>query len=421
MLTLKIYQIITYIIRPLFFIFFFIRILNNKEEKGKFFERKGFSKNKRPPGKLIWIHAASVGETLSALPLIDSLLSFSSDYNILLTTGTKTSKNLISERNLERVIHQYFPWDAIPYCDRFLNNWKPDIVIFLESEIWPNHLIQAKKRGIPILLVNARMTEKSKVRWLKFKKTINHLLSVFSLIISQDSTSNMRLKELGAKNTLTYGNLKHDSDRLPVNSKIFSQFETNSFGRNILVASSTHVGEEGRILKIFKSLLLSMPNLLLVLAPRHPDRRNDVINEIKKAGFFTSDFILRSNSLNFDKNTKIFILDSIGELGYFYKKSNSVILGGAFEKFGGHNPIEPARFGNAIFTGVNYYNFEEEYNNLVECNGAKVLKNDRDIEVIKDIDLVKKMALNSKNYSDSLGGVADKIILKIVGLLNENQ
>tara|TARA_B000000477_G_scaffold3574_1_gene3257 strand:+ start:816 stop:2003 length:1188 start_codon:yes stop_codon:yes gene_type:complete len=395
--------------------------LNNKEEKGKFFERKGFSKNKRPPGKLIWIHAASVGETLSALPLIDSLLSFSSDYNILLTTGTKTSKNLISERNLERVIHQYFPWDAIAYCDRFLNNWKPDIVIFLESEIWPNHLIQAKKRGIPILLVNARMTEKSKVRWLKFKKTINHLLSVFSLIISQDSTSNMRLKELGAKNTLTYGNLKHDSDRLPVNSKIFSQFETNSFGRNILVASSTHVGEEGRILKIFKSLLLSMPNLLLVLAPRHPDRRNDVINEIKKAGFFTSDFILRSNSLNFDKNTKIFILDSIGELGYFYKKSNSVILGGAFEKFGGHNPIEPARFGNAIFTGVNYYNFEEEYNNLVECNGAKVLKNDRDIEVIKDIDLVKKMALNSKNYSDSLGGVADKIILKIVGLLNENQ
>ena len=421
MLTLKIYQIITYIIRPLFFIFFFIRILNNKEEKGKFLERKGFSKNKRPPGKLIWIHAASVGETLSALPLIDSLLSFSSDYNILLTTGTKTSKNLISERNLERVIHQYFPWDAIAYCDRFLNNWKPDIIIFLESEIWPNHLIQAKKRGIPIVLVNARMTEKSKVRWLKFKKTINHLLSVFSLIISQDSTSNMRLKELGAKNTLTYGNLKHDSDRLPVNSKIFSQFETNSFGRNILVASSTHVGEEGRILKIFKSLLISMPNLLLVLAPRHPDRRNDVINEIKKAGFFASDFILRSNSLNFDKNTKIFILDSIGELGYFYKKSNSVILGGAFEKFGGHNPIEPARFGNAIFTGVNYYNFEEEYNNLVECNGAKVLKNDRDIEVIKDIDLVKKMALNSKNYSDSLGGVADKIILKIVGLLNENQ
>ena len=421
MLTLKIYQIITYIIRPLFFIFFFIRILNNKEEKGKFFERKGFSKNKRPPGKLIWIHAASVGETLSALPLIDSLLSFSSDYNILLTTGTKTSKNLISERNLERVIHQYFPWDAIAYCDRFLNNWKPDIVIFLESEIWPNHLIQAKKRGIPILLVNARMTEKSKVRWLKFKKTINHLLSVFSLIISQDSTSNMRLKELGAKNTLTYGNLKHDSDRLPVNSKIFSQFETNSFGRNILVASSTHVGEEGRILKIFKSLLLSMPNLLLVLAPRHPDRRNDVINEIKKAGFFTSDFILRSNSLNFDKNTKIFILDSIGELGYFYKKSNSVILGGAFEKFGGHNPIEPARFGNAIFTGVNYYNFEEEFNNLVECNGAKVLKDDRDIDVIKDKDLVKKMAINSKNYSETLGGVADKIILKIVGLLNENQ
>ena len=113
-----------------------------------------------------------------------SLMSFyfSSDYNILLTTGTKTSKNLISERNLKRVIHQYFPWDSKSYCDRFLNNWRPDIAIFLESEIWPNHLIQTKKREIPIILVNARMTEKSQVRWFKFKKTISHLLSVFSLI-----------------------------------------------------------------------------------------------------------------------------------------------------------------------------------------------------------------------------------------------
>ena len=421
MLSLKIYQIITYIIRPFFFIFFCIRILNNKEEKGKFYERKGFSRNKRPPGKLIWIHAASVGETLSAIPLIEGLLSFSSNYNILLTTGTKTSKNLVIERNLKRVIHQYFPWDAKTYCDRFLNNWRPDIAIFLESEIWPNHLIQIKKRGIPIVLVNARMTEKSKVRWLKFKKTISHLLSIFSLIISQDNTSKKRLEELGAKDTLIYGNLKHDSDILPVNSRIFSQFEISCSGRNILVASSTHIGEELRVLKIFKNLLPSIPNLLLVLAPRHPDRRNDVIDEIKKAGFFTSDFILRSNSLNFDKNTKIFILDSIGELGYFYKKANSVILGGAFKKLGGHNPIEPARFGNAIFTGGNFYNFEEEYNNLVECNGAKVLKDDRDIEIIKDADLVKKMAINSKIYAESLGGAADKIVLKIVGLLNENQ
>jgi 3-deoxy-D-manno-octulosonic-acid transferase len=264
------------------------------------------------------------------------------------------------------------------------------------------------------------MTEKSQVRWFKFKKTISHLLSFFSLIISQDSTSEKRLKELGAKNVLTYGNLKHDSEMLPYSSKTFSEFEISSSGRNILVASSTHVGEEGRVLKIFKDLLPSMPNLLLVLAPRHPDRRRDVVNEIKNAGFFASDFILRSNSLNFDKNTKIFVLDSIGELGYFYKKANSVILGGAFENFGGHNPIEPARFGNAIFTGVNFYNFEEEYNNLVECNGAKVLKDDIDIEVIKDIDLVERMAINSKNYSESLGGAADKVVLKIVGLLNEN-
>ena len=420
MFTLKIYQIITNIIRPFFFIFFNIRLLKNKEERGHFNVRKGISEIKRPSGKLIWIHAASVGEALSSLPLIDRLINSTSNYNILLTTGTKTSKNLILKRNLKGVIHQYLPWDSIKYCNSFLDHWRPEISIFIESEIWPNHLNQIKKRKIPILLINARITEKTKNKWLNFKKTIKYLLSHFSIIISQDNISKKRLEELGGSNILMYGNLKHDSESLPFDSEIFNEFEKYSSEKNILVASSTHEGEEEKILEMFKILLSKMPNLFLVLAPRHPDRRNVVIHKIKKAGFLDSNFVLRSSSLKFDKKVNILILDTIGELGYFYEKANSVILGGAFERLGGHNPIEPARLSNAIFTGANFYNFENEFNNLINCNGAKVIKNYNDIEVMKDNLAIEEMALNSKKYSDSLGGAADKIVLKIEGLLNEN-
>ena len=364
MLSLKFYQIVTNFIKPIFFIYFIIRLLKNKEQKGKLFERMGFSKIKKPPGKLIWIHAVSVGETLSSFPLIDQLNDSLPEFNILLTTGTKTSRELVLERDLTGVIHQYFPWDIKSYCNRFLDHWKPDISVFIESEIWPNHLIQIKKRGIPILLVNARITEKSKNNWIKFEES--------------------------------------SSDKI------------------VLVAASTHPGEEEIILETFTMLLTSKPNLFLVLAPRHPDRRADVIKKVISSGFSSHEFILRSNSLKVNDNTKICILDSIGELGYFYKKANSVILGGAFEKMGGHNPIEAAHFSNAIFTGPNFYNFEDEYNNLINCNGAKVIYDYGDLSIINDNVTIKEMGLNSKNYSYSLGGTADKVASKIVGLLNEN-
>ena len=251
MLSLKFYQIVTSFIKPIFFIYFIIRLLKNKEQKGKLFERMGFSKIKKPPGKLIWIHAASVGETLSSFPLIDQLNDSLPEFNILLTTGTKTSRELVLERGLTGVIHQYFPWDIKSYCNRFLDHWKPDISVFIESEIWPNHLIQIKKRGIPILLVNARITEKSKNNWIKFKKTIEYLLSIFSIIISQDNLSKNRLEILGGKNILMYGNLKHDSKMLPFDLEVFKEFEESSSDKIVLVAASTHPGEEEIILETF--------------------------------------------------------------------------------------------------------------------------------------------------------------------------
>ena len=421
MITLSIYKIIANFFRPFFFIFFLGRLLRNKEEKGNFSERRGFCKIKRPQGKLIWIHAASVGETLSAIPLIDELIKLAPDYNILLTTGTKTSKDILSKRGIKGVIHQYLPWDVKSYCVRFLSHWNPDISVFIESEIWPNILIETQRKRIPIALVNARITKKSEAKWSNFKKTIKYLLSIFSIIISQDNLSKKRLENLGGKNILMLGNLKHDSKSLPLNKEIFYEFEKNFINKIMLVAASTHPGEEGGILKTFKNLLSTRPNLFLVLAPRHPDRRDNIIGRIKAEGFSDCDFILRSNSLVIKDGIKILILDSIGELGYFYEKASYVVLGGSFENIGGHNPIEAARLNNAIFTGPYFYNFKEEYNGLIECGGAKVINSYDDLKAIKNLSLIKSMALESKNYANSLGGAAVKVATKIIGLKNENK
>ena len=416
----RIYNLMTKIIRPLFYLFFIYRFLKNKEERGKYSERKGFSSNKKPKGKIVWVHAASVGEALSSLPLIDKLKELSPKISILITTSTKTSKEIIVKKKIDDLIHQYAPWDNEKFCTNFLNFWQPDLAIFLESEIWPNLLNETNKKNIPLCLVNARITDNTFKKWLKFPKTIKYLLSFFSIIIAQDELSKIKLQKLGAKNIFVYGNLKNDSKKLLYDIEDFRKYDEFLKEKNLLVAASTHEGEEVEIINKFKSLLIELPNLFLVVAPRHPDRRSDLVKIIKKSGFTDKDFILRSSNDYLDQNIKIFLLDSIGELGYFYKKSNSVIMGGAFGYFGGHNPIEPALFENAIFSGPNFYNFKDEYNQLLKNDGAKIIYDMDDLSILKNREKLLSMAKNSKIFSENIKGTADKISVKLIGLLNEN-
>ncbi len=416
----RIYNLMTKIIRPLFYLFFIYRFLKNKEERGKYSERKGFSSSKKPKGKIVWVHAASVGEALSSLPLIDKLKELSPKISILITTSTKTSKEIIVKKKIDDLIHQYVPWDNEKFCTNFLNFWQPDLAIFLESEIWPNLLNETNKKNIPLCLVNARITDNTFKKWFKFPKTIKYLLSFFSIIIAQDELSKIKLQKLGAKNIFVYGNLKNDSKKLLYDIEDFRKYDEYLREKNLLVAASTHEGEEVEIINKFKSLLIELPNLFLVLAPRHPDRRSDLVKIIKKSGFTDKDFILRSSNNYLDQNIKIFLLDSIGELGYFYKKSNAVIMGGAFGYFGGHNPIEPALFENAIFSGPNFYNFKDEYNQLLKNDGAKIIYDMDDLSILKNREKLLSMAKNSKIFSENIKGTADKISVKLIGLLNEN-
>ena len=416
----RIYNLMTKIIRPLFYLFFIYRFLKNKEERGKYSERKGFSSNKKPKGKIVWVHAASVGEALSSLPLIDKLKELSPKISILITTSTKTSKEIIVKKKIDDLIHQYVPWDNEKFCTNFLNFWQPDLAIFLESEIWPNLLNETNKKNIPLCLVNARITDNTFKKWLKFPKTIKYLLSFFSIIIAQDELSKIKLQKLGAKNIFVYGNLKNDSKKLLYDIEDFRKYDEFLKEKSLLVAASTHEGEEVEIINKFKSLLIELPNLFLVVAPRHPDRRSNLVKIIKKSGFTDKDFILRSSNDYLDQNIKIFLLDSIGELGYFYKKSNAVIMGGAFGYFGGHNPIEPALFENAIFSGPNFYNFKDEYNQLLKNDGAKIIYDMDDLSILKNKEKLLSMAKNSKIFSENIKGTADKISVKLIGLLNEN-
>lgn len=419
MLIFTIYKLITIIIRPFLFLFFIYRLLKNKEEFGKYYERRGLSLKVKPDGKIIWIHAASVGETLSTLPLIKKLKELSPEINIVITTSTKTSKEIIIEKNMDRVFHQYVPWDNKNFCINFLNNWKPDIAVFLESEIWPNLLYETKRKKIPISLINARITNKTYRRWLKFPKTISYLLSFFSIIIAQDNLSKDKLQNLGAKNIFVYGNLKNDSEKLSYNAESFKKYNNYFEQKDIIVVASTHRGEESNIVNAFKSLIKELPDLFLVLAPRHPDRRNEITSLLKKQGFSSEEYLLRSEGKSLNDNIKIFILDTIGELGYFYEKSSVVVLGGAFGEFGGHNPLEPARFNNAIFSGPNFFNFKDEYNQLLNVGGVKIISDISDLHIIREKKDIKEMAKNSKIYADNIGGIAEKISVKLIGLLNE--
>ena len=419
MLIFTIYKLITIIIRPFLFLFFIYRLLKNKEEFGKYYERRGLSLKVKPDGKVIWIHAASVGETLSTLPLIKKLKELSPEINIVITTSTKTSKEIIIEKNMDRVFHQYVPWDNKNFCINFLNNWKPDIAVFLESEIWPNLLYETKRKKIPISLINARITNKTYRRWLKFPKTISYLLSFFSIIIAQDNLSKDKLQNLGAKNIFVYGNLKNDSEKLSYNAESFKKYNNYFEQKDIIVVASTHRGEESNIVNAFKSLIKELPDLFLVLAPRHPDRRNEITSLLKKQGFSSEEYLLRSEGKSLNDNIKIFILDTIGELGYFYEKSSVVVLGGAFGEFGGHNPLEPARFNNAIFSGPNFFNFKDEYDQLLNVGGVKIISDISDFHIIREKKDIKEMAKNSKIYVDNIGGIAEKISVKLIGLLNE--
>lgn len=341
------------------------RLVRGREDAARIGERRGIPGRPRPHGSLAWIHAASIGEAFSVLRLIDRLLARYPTLNILVTTGTVTSARLLAERLPARAMHQYVPVDRPAWVTRFLDHWRPDVALWVESELWPNLVLATQARGIPMVLLNARMSARSFTRWRRRMPGLGaRLLGGFALTMAQDEAEAERLRALGADPVTVPGNLKFAAGPLPYDERDLRAFFNIARGRLVWVASSTHEGEEEICAYVHRRLTADVNGLLTVIVPRHPARGVDIATKLRAQGF---DVARRDADEPITEKTEIYIADTLGELGLFYRAAQVAFIGGSLIPHGGQNLLEPARLGVAVLHGPHMENFRA----IVEEMSAK--------------------------------------------------
>ncbi|MDX2266405.1 MAG: glycosyltransferase N-terminal domain-containing protein [Hyphomicrobiales bacterium] len=369
-LMLKAYTAATRAMEPASGFILRARERRGKEIEARLSERLGRPSAPRPEGVLWWFHAASVGETNAILPLLHALKASSPALNILLTTVTVTSARIAEARLPAGAIHQFLPLDSPAYVKRFLDAWRPDLALFTESEIWPNLILEADARGVPLLLLNARMSDRSFARWRRLQGVSRPLFSRFQLILAQTNRLARRLEKLGAPRTAATGNLKFDAPPPPVARAELARIQATIGPRPVFLAASTHPGEDEIVLEAHRRALARMPKLLTIIAPRHPDRGGDIEAAAKTLGLATR---RRGLAQEPDAAASVFIADTIGELGLFYSLASVAFVGGSLVKHGGQNPVEAVKLGAAVLTGPHVFNFKDAYKTLERCGGCRVV------------------------------------------------
>jgi 3-deoxy-D-manno-octulosonic-acid transferase len=364
-LALRLYQLASFAAAPIAAPRLLARRLDRgKEHPVRLGERRGEASEPRPNGPLIWLHGASVGEMLAVVPLIARIRSLG--FAVLVTSGTVTSAALAESRLPAGTLHQFIPLDAPRYVGRFLDHWRPDLALFVESDLWPNLILASAQRRIPMIIVNGRVSERSFRRWRMVPGVIGALLSRFDLCLTQSAADAERYGELGAPRVSSTGNLKLDVPAPPVDEDNLGKLKTAVAGRPVIAAASTHAGEETTIVAAHRRLRAKNPSLLTVIAPRHPERGESIAEIGLKAG-------LRSRGELPDRQTDIYVADTLGELGMIYRLAPIVFMGGSLASHGGQNPIEAIRFDTAVVHGPNVWNFAEIYSALDEAQGARLV------------------------------------------------
>ncbi len=367
-LTLRTYRRLTSAASPLAPMLLARRLKRGKEHPHRLAERRGEASLPRQEGALIWAHGASVGEMLSLLPLVELL--HGRGFQMLLTSGTVTSARLAESRLAPGIIHQFAPVDVPHYIARFLDHWRPDLAIFAESDLWPNLIMSCGERGLPLILVNGRLSERSYARWRYAPATIHALLAHFDLCLMQSAKDAERYSELGAPRVSLTGNLKLDVPAPPVVEARLAELKTALGDRPVIAAASTHPGEEAMVIDAHRRLRRDFPRLMTILAPRHPDRGAGVMDIAKVAGL---NAVLRSPGWLPNSDTDIYVFDTIGELGLVYSLAPIVFMGGSLVRHGGQNPIEAAKLGATILHGPHVWNFREIYAALDNAKGAALV------------------------------------------------
>ena len=365
-ITLRAYRRLSSSLTPMVPLLIKRRLQNGKEDPIRIGERRGIAGVERPAGPLIWVHGASVGEVLAAAPLIERLRA--ANMRVLLTSGTVTSAAIIAKRFPADIIHQYIPYDSPRYVARFLDHWHPSLALFIESDLWPNLILSAAKRRVPMALINARMSQRSFPRWQKMSKTISALLGCFEICLAQSDTDADRFGMLGSRRVAVTGNLKFDVQAPPGDAAKLETLKAMTRGRPILLASSTHPGEEETVLEAHRALAALFPGLLTVIVPRHAHRGPAIAEMINAGGVRAA---LRSRDEMPDAGIDIYVADTMGELGVFYRLAPVVFMGGSLVPHGGQNPIEPAKLGAAIVHGPHVFNFTDVYEALDRAGGAR--------------------------------------------------
>ncbi len=365
---LPLYRIVTALGAPLIRLYLAQRKARGKEDAERFGERLGCPGRARPDGPVVWLHAASVGESLSMLPLVSAILETRPGFSVLLTTGTVTSARMMADRLPQGAFHQYVPVDRLPYVRRFLDHWRPDLVLWAESEFWPNLVSEPAARRIPLILINGRVSSRSFTGWQRARGMIARLLSGFDLCLGQTGDDADRLGDLGARRTACLGNLKFAAPPLPADPVELDRLTHLIAGRPCWMAASTHAGEEEAIGRVHRRLAADRAGLLTIIAPRHPDRGNDIAGILRQDGLSVA---VRSAGEAISEDTDVYLADTLGELGLFFRLVDIVFMGKSLVPLGGQNPLEPARLDCAVVFGPHMGNFEEIVRRMKEADAVQ--------------------------------------------------
>ncbi len=379
-LFLPIYNIIHIICLPIFLAIFLFRITRSKDTWNSLLQRFGFFMPKKNNNNIIWIHAASVGESMVALNLVKAMsdkrrTSENGKYNFIITTGTLSSASILKQNLPSNAIHQFVPIDNILIVNKFLNHWQPKLAIFVESEFWPCLIHQASKK-MKIMLVNARLSDRSYSNWQKRKWLFKLITDHFSKIIVQSKADLIKYHNLGCSDAVNHGNLKFSNKELEVDSKKFVKLSSILKNKKIFVASSTHRIDENITLKIIDKLKNSDLDYYPIVILRHPERAKELCARCEQMGL---SYNLRSRGENPDIAKDLYIVDSFGELGLFYKLADISFVGGSF-KHGGHNLLEPAYFENVILLGPDMSNFKNIADEMVSSKAALQVRDQEQLE-----------------------------------------
>lgn len=425
MLGLWLYRLLTVPAAPLLRLSLARRAAAGREDKSRLRERFGHAALKRPAGPLVWVHAASVGETNSVLPLIDDILDSRPAQRVLLTTGTLTSATVVARRQSAaphlrgRLLHQFAPLDHPTWAARFLDHWCPDAAFWVESEIWPNTVLACRRRGLPLVMLNGRLSAKSFAGWQRFPSTARHMLASFDLLMAQDRTTADRLETLGEMPVHVPGNLKFDTPPLSADDAELTALQKALADRPRWLAASTHPGEDELIAEAHENLRDTQAGLLSIIVPRHPERGEEIADKLARRGLAV---IRRSSGASPSAETDIYIMDTLGELGLAYRLTDLVVVGGTLVPHGGQNPIEAAQLDCALLHGPHVSNFQEMFDALTARQAVAAIADAPTLAaqlgaLLQMPQEAARLATAAKTYADEMTGTRARVMALLVPYL----